>query len=81
MHFKHMKILYHLCENLAIKKTKMGKKWSYLVKYEKGLKPENLIKYVVPKGGIEPPWDCSRRILSPVRLPIPPLRHLTCNLD
>ena len=29
----------------------------------------------LPKGGIEPPWSCPRRILSPLRLPISPLRH------
>ncbi len=23
-------------------------------------------------GGIEPPWSCLRRILSPLRLPVPP---------
>ena len=27
---------------------------------------------VVPGGGLEPPWDCSLRILSPLRLPISP---------
>ena len=30
---------------------------------------------MVPKGGLEPPRSCPLRILSPVRLPIPPLRH------
>jgi hypothetical protein len=25
--------------------------------------------------GVEPSWPCDRRILSPVRLPIPPLAH------
>ena len=27
----------------------------------------------VPKGGLEPPRPCGQRILSPLRLPIPPL--------
>ena len=27
---------------------------------------------MVPGGGLEPPWDCSLRILSPLRLPISP---------
>ncbi len=45
-----MGILYHLCENLAIKKTKMGKKWYYLIKYDKCLKRKNLIKYAVLSG-------------------------------
>jgi hypothetical protein len=29
---------------------------------------------VVPEGGLEPPWSTDLRILSPLRLPIPPLR-------
>ena len=29
---------------------------------------------MVPGGGIEPPWSCLRRILSPLRLPVPPSR-------
>ena len=28
---------------------------------------------VVRKGGVEPPLPCGNRILSPVRLPVPPL--------
>ena len=28
----------------------------------------------LPKGGVEPPLSCENRILSPARLPIPPLR-------
>ena len=39
---------------------------------------------MVPKTGIEPVrWFKHRRILSPVRLPVPPLRHaivLTTNI-
>ena len=30
---------------------------------------------VVPETGIEPVWGCPRGILSPLRLPIPPLRR------
>ena len=30
---------------------------------------------MVPKAGLEPAWDCSRGILSPLRLPIPPFRQ------
>ena len=30
---------------------------------------------LVPKAGIEPARYCYHRILSPARLPIPPLRH------
>ena len=33
-------------------------------------------RYLVPETGIEPARDCSHGILSPGRLPIPPLRHL-----
>ena len=36
-------------------------------------KPLNLL---VPEVGIEPTRGCPRGILSPVRLPISPLRHL-----
>ena len=31
---------------------------------------------MVGEGGLEPPRDFSQRILSPLRLPIPPLWHL-----
>ena len=31
---------------------------------------------MVPKAGIEPARYCYHRILSPARLPIPPLRHI-----
>ena len=30
---------------------------------------------MVPKPGIEPGWGYPRGILSPLRLPVPPLRH------
>src|SRR5205823_2390498 len=30
---------------------------------------------LVRKGGVEPPRPCGHRILSPARLPIPPLPH------
>ena len=35
------------------------------------------LEFVVPGRGLEPPQDCSRWVLNPVRLPIPPprLRH------
>ena len=29
---------------------------------------------MVPGGGVEPPRGCPRRILSPLRLPVPPSR-------
>ncbi len=32
----------------------------------------------VPKEGIEPSQGCPRRILSPLRLPVPPLRRIEC---
>ncbi len=32
---------------------------------------------MVPRAGIEPAWPHSRGILSPLRLPISPPRHLT----
>jgi hypothetical protein len=36
---------------------------------------------MVPEAGIEPAWSCLRWILSPVRLPISPLRQkLTVNV-
>ena len=36
---------------------------------------ESLSIVVVPEVGIEPTWSCPRGILSPVRLPISPLRQ------
>gem|GEM_PF-4543371 len=33
---------------------------------------------VVGGEGVEPSWPCDRRILSPVRLPIPPLAPHSC---
>src|ERR1700678_2603273 len=30
---------------------------------------------LVPGGGVEPPRPCGRRILSPLRLPVPPSRR------
>jgi hypothetical protein len=30
---------------------------------------------MVPKGGLEPPRDCSHCALNAARLPVPPLRH------
>ena len=33
------------------------------------------IPLMVPETGVEPARDCSHGILSPGRLPIPPLRH------
>ncbi len=33
------------------------------------------VLYLVPEGGLEPPQYHYRRILSPLRLPIPPLRR------
>ena len=36
----------------------------------------NKTAYMVPKAGLEPARSCPRRILSPLRLPIPPLRRI-----
>ena len=33
----------------------------------------------MPKVGIEPTWDCSRQILSLVRIPISPPRRANMN--
>ena len=35
---------------------------------------------MVPGGGVEPPRPCDRRILSPLRLPVPPSRRL-CSIS
>jgi hypothetical protein len=32
-------------------------------------------KFLVPKGGLEPPHPCEYMDLNHARLPIPPLRH------
>ena len=37
--------------------------------------------YLVPGGGVEPPRPEGRRILSPLRLPVPPSRHFVEVLD
>ena len=39
--------------------------------------PAKPLETAMPKGGIEPPRPCGRRILSPVRLPVPPLRLMS----
>ena len=36
---------------------------------------ESLAIIMVPEVGIEPTWSCPRGILSPVRLPVSPLRQ------
>ncbi len=42
----------------------------------KNKKTATLSRCLVPKTGVEPVRCCHRRILSPVRLPIPPLRQI-----
>ena len=37
--------------------------------------------FLVPEVGIEPTRGCPRGILSPVRLPVSPLRHLSCDVE
>ena len=44
--------------------------------YEPDELPTALLRDMVPETGVEPARDCSHGILSPRRLPIPPLRHL-----
>ncbi len=34
------------------------------------------LRILVPGGGVEPPRGCPRRILSPLRLPVPPSRRI-----
>ena len=43
--------------------------------YEPDELPTALLRDMVPETGVEPARDCSHGILSPGRLPIPPLRH------
>ena len=43
--------------------------------YEPDELPTALSRDMVPETGVEPARDCSHGILSPGRLPIPPLRH------
>ena len=43
--------------------------------YEPDELPTALLRDMVPETGIEPARDHSHGILSPGRLPIPPLRH------
>src|SRR3954466_10072109 len=37
--------------------------------------PDEEMVFLVPKVGLEPTCSCERRILSPLRLPVPPLRR------
>ena len=39
------------------------------------------ISFLVPEEGLEPSRHCCRRILSPLRLPIPPFRHSCFYID
>ncbi len=62
--------------------------------FREGIKVQNSLKdnkktvllmknrkfHVVPKAGLEPARVLARLILSQVRLPIPPLRHLVCSI-
>src|SRR5438874_13182406 len=41
----------------------------------RGVKGRVWGRYVVPGEGLEPSWAEARRILSPLRLPIPPSRR------
>ena len=43
--------------------------------YEPDELPTALLRDMVPETGVEPARDYSHGILSPRRLPIPPLRH------
>lgn len=40
-----------------------------------------MIDFMVPGGGVEPPRGCPRRILSPLRLPVPPSRRWVARAD
>ena len=40
-----------------------------------GRRSEGATDDMVPEVGLEPTRCCHRRILNPVRLPVPPLRH------
>jgi hypothetical protein len=42
---------------------------------------QNKQEIVVPGGGVEPPRTEVRRILSPLRLPVPPSRHFVEVID
>ena len=49
-------------------------KQQHLVAHSAGLK-------LVPGGGVEPPRPEGRRILSPLRLPVPPSRHFVGGIN
>ena len=44
-------------------------------KYCSALRNKVAVGYGLPEGGLEPPLCRQNRILSPARLPVPPLRH------
>jgi hypothetical protein len=46
--------------------------------FERPIQPKDFI-LLVPGGGVEPPRGCPRRILSPLRLPVPPSRLGDCS--
>lgn len=48
---------------------------------KKHLQSRKCLKYLVPEVGLEPTRHCCRRILSPLRLPIPPFRHCCIYID
>ena len=54
--------------------TDTSRKWPFLSAWPFRSKAFVLL---VPGGGVEPPRPCGRRILSPLRLPVPPSRHIS----
>ena len=58
----------------------LDKEWA---KSAPGLEPTimQVIVFMVPGGGVEPPRGCPRRILSPLRLPVPPSRPCLLHLE
>ena len=48
-------------------------------KHKKSSSDTKLEDFLMPQTGLEPVRCCHRGILSPLRLPIPPLRHMFFN--
>ena len=70
------KVIIKVCVKRQIKRllAVLPAKSLYYVVFKGRYLSEHFI-WLVPEGGIEPPWGKPRRILSPLRLPVSPLRH------
>lgn len=69
----------HECLSVPTLRTKVEKRLS--LGEQKSTRECRCLKYLVPEVGLEPTRCFHRRILSPLRLPIPPFRHSCIYID